>query len=165
VGESLNSWVGLGDWPSGGVLLALGLLSFAIGGGALAYILVKRGRTRAATPDEVTNQLMRRTAAEQVSYAASSGSGVRREVSFGIDDLRLIAKRGEWTLFWACPISFVGFGLGFQFIFMAASVWAHTAGFALAASFVCFVFCFSGPFMAWAALYTDIDAGTADPPP
>lgn len=152
------------DAPPALMCLVLGFVALAVGAVALAYMLVVRGRTRAMTSEELTNRMMRYTAEDQVSYAVSTGVGVRREVSFGIDDLRNLAKRGEWKLFWAFPVAFSGFGFGLLLVLVAASIFFKAPIFAIAAAVCCIPLGCFGWFMAWAAIYTKIDLGTADPP-
>lgn len=162
---ALNRWLVIDAWPSASVFFILGLCSLAVAIALTLYMVSKRGRTRAMTRGEVTDMLMRRTLEDRGSYAISTGRGIRGDVSMGIDDLRVVARRGEWAVFWLWTALGPCYGLGLVFILTAAAVWFHEAMFALVACLAASPFLLIWPFMSWAALYTTIDAGTADPEP
>jgi hypothetical protein len=143
-------------------LIAAGLLVTSAGL-PLFYVLRTRGRVRAMTRNEIVNRMMRSDPSERPDYATGVGVGVRVEASIGIDALRNAAKRGDWKLFWCWPLIMFGFGFGLQMLFIACASYFHQPVFALAAALVCVPFGLSGWFMAWAALYTNIDAGTDTP--
>jgi hypothetical protein len=91
---------------------------------------------------------------------AGKAVGVSGEISFGIDDLRQAARGGDWLTFWLFPIVFsCGFG-GMWFFFsgltlsLPRAIWIFLTLFCATAVGVVW-------FMAWAAIYTNIDAGTA----
>jgi hypothetical protein len=135
-----------------------GFALLAIGGVALARILIARGRTRAMTRDELTDRIMRFDPNDYADVATSYGTGVRNEASVNIDTLRQMAKRGEWGQFWSWPVMHTGFFGGIQLLGTAGLLFAGKVGTAWI-----FNLCFApitlfGWFMVWAALYTNIDA-------
>jgi hypothetical protein len=150
-------------WTQALACLVVGFGCLALGGVALAYLLVLRGRTRAKTPEELADRINRFNRLEILEpRGVASGKGVRREASFGIDSLRNTAKRGEWGIFWAWPVVYSGFGFGLLFIAAAASSYFQQPVFAIAAALGCVPFGLFGWFCAWAALYTNLDLGTDD---
>jgi len=152
------------EWTPAAWCLLAAFAVLAIAGSALAYILTTSGRTRAMTSDELTDRMMRYDPSDYPNVATSHGAGVRRESTVNIDTLRQIAKRGEWLLFWCWPIMLSGFFGGIQLLSTAALLFLAKPQVALIVN-LCFApVTLFGWFFAWAALYTNIDAG-ADPEP
>lgn len=146
------------EWSPAVWCLVAGIVALAVGGAALACILVVRGRTRAMTADELTDRVMRFDPNDYADVATSYGSGVRNEASVNIDTLRQMAKRGEWAQFWSWPIMLSGFFGGIQLLGTAGLLFGGKPGAALILN-LCFApLTLLGWFMAWAALYTNIDA-------
>jgi hypothetical protein len=91
---------------------------------------------------------------------AGKAVGVSGEISFGVDDLRQAAHRGDWLTFLLWPVLFsCAFGGGWFFftgltLSMPRAVW-------IALTILLVPMTGFGWFMAWAAIYTNIDAGTA----
>jgi len=147
--------------------------AFAIAGASLLamsavlfYVLFKHmnGKVRRLEPYEAGRVALGRGADIQrpEDVMEGKGVGVGVQISFGIDDLRLAARRGDWKTFWLCPLllfgAFLGFSLIFNAIFAVASVPGPLAGVVDGILFLMVLFpCF----LAWAAIYTNIDAGTA----
>lgn len=145
------------------VLCLIAALScFALGGVFLAYILVVSGRTRSMTNQEVVQRMLARDPHDQPSIAIGRGVGVRREASINIDGLRQLAKQGEWGLFWCWPCMLTLVFLGMQLLCVAASMADRQLVFALAGASVCVPAILIAWFMPWAAVYTQIDADTAE---
>ena len=110
------------------------------------------------TREELTDRIMRFSPNDYADVATSYGAGVRNEASVNIDTLRQMAKRGEWSSFWSWPIMLSGFFGGIQLLGTAALLFAGKLGAVLLLN-LCFApITLFGWFMAWAALYTKIDA-------
>jgi hypothetical protein len=146
------------EWSPAVWCLVGGFAALAIGGAALARILLAQGRARAMTRDELTDRVMRFDPNDYADVATSHGAGVRNEASMDLPRLRRMAKRGEWGLFWSWPIMLSGFFGGIQLLGTAGLLFDGKTGVAWIFN-VCFApFTLSGWFLAWAALYTKIDA-------
>jgi hypothetical protein len=91
---------------------------------------------------------------------AGKAVGASGEIHAGIDDLREAARRGDWLTFLLWPVLFsCGFG-GAWLFFSGLTLSAPRALWVLVTLFCVPVVGISW-FMAWAAIYTNIDAGTA----
>ncbi|HVZ34613.1 MAG TPA: hypothetical protein VG963_19425, partial [Polyangiaceae bacterium] len=88
--------------------------------------------------------------------------GASGEIHAGIDDLRQAARRGDWLMFWLWPILFsCAFG-GMWFLSAGLLLDAPRWLWVLITAFILLpIGCVW--FAAWAAIYTNIDAGTAQP--
>lgn len=91
---------------------------------------------------------------------AGKAVGKSGEISAGIDDLRQAARRGDWLTFWLWPITMSCGSVGAWFIFSALTLSAPRALW-VAITVFCLLLAGLNWFMAWAAIYTNIDAGTA----
>jgi hypothetical protein len=79
---------------------------------------------------------------------------------FGIDDLRLAARRGDWMTFWLSPLLMTS--AIFSFFFTAGLLFADAPGLIWGGAYApLFLMLAMFWFMPWAAIYTNIDAGTA----
>jgi hypothetical protein len=121
------------------------------------YLLRTHGKARKKTQHEVVGRILNYDIADQPSYAAGSGSGVRVEASATMDTLRKAAARGDWALFWCWPLAFFCFCIGAQLLFTALSLRSHELMPALVTGIALVPMGLFGFFMAWAAIYTDID--------
>ncbi len=136
----------------------------------LFYVLFKHmnGKVRRLEPYEAGRVALGRGADIQRpdDVMEGKGVGVGVQTSFGIDDLRQAARRGDRMMFWLCPLLLSGAFLGFSCIsnaaFAVASVPGPIAG--IVDGFLLLMVLFPW-FLAWAAIYTNIDAGTARPVP
>ena len=148
---------------AGWLLIAgIALVLFALLG--LGYVLLRRGKVRRKTNQEVVDRFMRWDAEDQASYAVGRGVGVAIEANMTLNDLREVATQGDWKLFWGFPTFFFGFGAGFELIALAVSIRNHDPSIAFYPSLALVPFGLIGPFIAWAALYSDIDRNEASPP-
>jgi hypothetical protein len=136
------------------------LLSSALG---LGYVLHRRGEVRRKTNQEVVDRMMRWDTYDQASYAAGRGTGVAIEANMDLNDLRHCASRGDWKLFWGFPATFFGFGFGSELIALAVAIRNDDVSIALYPALVLVPLGLIGPFMAWAALYSDIDRNGSSP--
>ena len=90
---------------------------------------------------------------------AGKAVGASGEISISIDGLRQAARRGDWLTFWLWPILITfGFG-GAWFLFVGLTL--EMPWFSILVSIFCLAPIGVSWFMPWAALYTNIDAGTA----
>jgi hypothetical protein len=126
------------------------------------HLLRTHGKVRKKTHQEVVDRTLNFDIANQPSYTAGSGSGVRVEASATIDTLRKAAARGDWTLFWCWPLVFFCFCIGGQLLFTALSLRSRELMPALVTGIVLVPMGLFGLFMAWAAIFTDIDRSDED---
>jgi len=133
----------------------------------LFYVLLKhvKGKARRLDPEEASRVAFygRSTATpglDEVVHGPAVGVGV--EIKFGIDDLRLAARRGDWMTFWMSPLLITTFILGLTSIITAGLLAAAAPGLIFAVAYIplCLMLLIFW-FMPWAAIYTNIDAGTA----
>lgn len=105
-GWSVQTWCYL----IGGSLLVIGL---SVG----AYILVKVGKRRRMTDQELKERILNDDITDMPTYSvAGPGIGVRVEASATTDTMRELAAEGKWKLFWSWPICTVGWTSGAQFL-------------------------------------------------
>jgi hypothetical protein len=149
--------------PAGWCLIA-GIILLVFSGVALTYVLRRRGQVRRKTNDEVVDRMFRWDPEDQASYAIGKGTGVRIEAQMDLNDMREAAAQGDWGLFWSFPICFACFGFGVELMALALSLHDGDMLTALLAALGCVPIGLVGPFMAWAALYTDIDRRPHSPP-
>jgi hypothetical protein len=157
------------DWSVVKVCLVTGaflwLLSILCG-----WILVRHTRA----------EWQRMSSAEAADLAANAGRapherfgqvyagkavGASVEVHAGIDDLRRAARRGDWLTFWLWPI-LLSCAFGGCWLFFSGCLLADRSHWVISVVWILLtIFCVAafgaGWFMPWAALYTNIDAGTA----
>jgi hypothetical protein len=146
----------------GALAALLLLLAFGV---FLPYILVRHGRARSMTADELAYMGRRDPGEIRMNYVGARGG--RIEASASIDTLRRLAKRGDWALFCAWPAMLSCGGMSFVCGCMAWAVsepkmsWIMTG----VAAFILLTFVGIALFMPWAALYTNIDLDVDGPDP
>lgn len=91
---------------------------------------------------------------------AGKAVGKSGEIRAGIDDLRQAARRGDWLTFWLWPIS-ISCAFGGAWFFFSGMTLSAPRGIWIIITLFCLPMAGFGWFMAWAAIYTNIDAGTA----
>jgi hypothetical protein len=91
---------------------------------------------------------------------AGKAVGASGEIHAGIDDLRQAARRGDWLTFWLWPLIF-SCAFGGAWFFFSAGLLSAPRPLWVVLTLFCAIGAGFGWFMAWAALYTNIDAGTA----
>jgi len=156
-------------WSATKCCLVLGLVLAAVSA-VLFYVLFKhvKGKVRRLDPHEAGRVAFygRSTATEGVDEVIQAdGVGVGAEIKFGIDDLRQAARRGDWMTFWLSPLLMTSGIFAFFFIFTAGLLFADAPGLIWGVAYTpLFLMLAMFWFMPWAALYTNIDAGTARTP-
>jgi hypothetical protein len=88
--------------------------------------------------------------------------GVKLEAHASIDTLRRAAKRGDWALFLAWPICVSCWGLAPFFLSAAAAVYYPNDKVLLYFGSFSLLLPLLAVFMAWAALFTNIDLDVDD---
>jgi hypothetical protein len=91
--------------------------------------------------------------------------GRAAELSWNIDTLRKAANRGDWFAFWTFPTMFSLWMIGMGCVFMAMAIWAKAVVVIVATAPILALMVILFWFMAWAAIYTNIDADADDPAP
>jgi len=154
------------SWTVAKCLVVAGTLSLVLCA-VLFTILFKhlKGTVRRLEPGEAGRVAFygRSTATPGLDEVIQAdGAGVGVELKFGIDDLRQAARRGDWKTFWLSPVMMTCGALGFCFLMSAGLLAARVPAFAHVLVDVMVLFLiFMTWFSCWAAIYTNIDAGTA----
>jgi len=156
------------SWTAAKCLIAMGVVLMILTA-VLFRVLFKhrKGTVRRLDPYEAGRVALhgRSTATPGVDEVIQGkGVGVGIEMKFGIDDLRLAARRGDWKTFWLWPVIMTCAILAFLCIFTGVLLAAAAPGVLhipldLMVLFVLFMTWFS----SWAATHTNIDASTASP--
>jgi hypothetical protein len=157
------------SWTVARCCIVIGVALVALSG-VLFSVLFKhmKGKARRLEPEEASRVAFygRSTASPGVDEVVQGRAvGVGVEIKFGIDDLRLAARRGDWMTFWLSPLLITTFILGLTSLITAGLVAASAPGLIVAVAYIplglmLLIFWF----MPWAAIYTNIDAGTARGP-
>jgi hypothetical protein len=151
-------------WSASEWFAAIGcaLIVSSIGPGA--YVVVKKGKRRRMTHQEIKERILNDDITDMPTWsAAGPGVGVKVEASANTDTLRNYAARGEWGLFLSWSLTNIGWTSGFSLLFLAmllesdAPIIAWVAGIVLVAPFPLVAL-----FMPFAALFTKIDEGADD---
>jgi hypothetical protein len=144
-------------WTPAGVYLAVGLGFWLLGLAALAFVLRRKGKTRTLTQEELAQSINNRMNDPFEPTGVAWGVGVQRESSMNIGELRELAKRGGWAVFWTWPFVFLGFGFGMLGLSAATSSFFREPVLLIIGAVVCVPFGLIGFFCAWAALYTKLE--------
>jgi len=152
------------DWTVLKSVFAVSFVGLLWTGVLMTYILKRAGKGRALTADELST-LGRSADPNQVRMRWVGAKGGRVEANANIDTLRRAAKRGDWWFFWAWPCMLVSAGMSFGLFFFGVLASARDTPIAIyvAVAIGVLPFLTIPPFMAWAALYTDIDLDVDEP--
>lgn len=144
-------------WAHAGVCLSIGLGSLLLGLAAIAFVLSRKGKTRALTSEALAQNINNRLDDPFEATGIGWGVGTRRDASMNIGELRELAKRREWGVFWAWPLAFFGMGFGILGLSAAGSSFFREPVLLIVAAVVCVPLSLLGFFCAWAALYTKLE--------
>ena len=112
LGERMNQSAA---WPTSAWCFVTGLACLVIGLGAGVYILVKKGKRRRMTPEELNMRVLGHDIHETPNYSVVGPAvGVWVEAEATADTLRELAAQRDWKVFWCWPICMVSWMLGFQ---------------------------------------------------
>lgn len=153
------------NWSPGEWCAAIGCALIATAfGGCGTYILVKKGKRRRMTHEEITARILNDDITDRPAWSAGGpGVGFRVEARANTDTLRKYAARGEWGLFLSWALLNIGWTSGFTLLFLAilfdsdAPAYAYVLGAVFVAPFPLVAL-----FMPIAALFTKIDEGADD---
>lgn len=149
-------------WQLSKVFFFSGLLLMLISA-VLFVVLVRYTKTKWRRLDA--------TAASDVAFNAGKpfmrniegvgkSAGASIEITFGIDDLRQAARRGDWAFFILCPTMFCLWCLGLWLVF-STFLMAMPLGFWVLVTVLTLGMMGACIYVSWAALYTNVDLGTA----
>lgn len=152
------------DWTAPRLMFALSFAGLLWTGLLMTYILRRAGKGRALTDEELST-LGRSADPNQVRMRWVGAKGGRVEANASIDTLRRAAKRGDWCFFWAWPCMLVSGGVsaGLFFFGLFASARDTPTVIYVTVAMSVLPFLTIPPFMAWAALHTDIDLDVDEP--
>jgi fatty acid desaturase len=145
------------DWSPTLWCVIIGVSFLVLAFTVLACALIARGKKREQTKQEVLDRMLVWDNSLSPSYAKGSGSGTGVEITMDLNGMRAAAKNGEWLWFWTFPVFFFFLAFGSMLLVAAMGLHAHDMVPVWLSSLIFVPFGFVGFFMAWAALYTDID--------
>jgi hypothetical protein len=157
------------DWSVMKVCLSTGIFLWVLAG-LFAWILAshtKAAKWETMSSVEAADLAVNAGRAPHERFGqiyAGKAVGKSGEINAGIDDLRQAARRGDWLTFWLWPLS-ISCAFGGAWLFFSGITLSAPRGIWIILTLVLLPMTCFGWFMAWAAIYTNIDAGKARPLP
>lgn len=143
------------SWTASQWCAAIGCALFvnAIGWGT--YVVVKNGKRRKMTHQELKERILNDDITDMPTYSvAGPGVGVKVEASADTNTLREAAARGDWGVFWGWPIMSFSWMAGVQLIIVTVAIESDTPLFAIGCGLFLVPMALSALAMPFVALFS-----------